>query len=166
MSIGALYHYFPTKRDLLLHPLTQEVLDRFCFDFLKGSFELKTTDPRQFRDVYADLCAQTCLFVRPAAQAALELGAETFWPVMDGMHAERARQLPRGAASGRAGPHGRAGRLARAFDSQSAPGRPDRSMTADEIRAEVRALVDSALARPHADFVSKGDLGTALVSPG
>ena len=32
VSVGALYHYFPTKRDLVLHPLKQEPLERFCHD--------------------------------------------------------------------------------------------------------------------------------------
>jgi AcrR family transcriptional regulator len=83
VSVGTLYHYFPTKRDLLLHALTQEALDRFCSDFLKGSFGLKTDDPVAFLEAYAESCAQTCLFVRPAARAAVELGTDTFWPVLD-----------------------------------------------------------------------------------
>jgi AcrR family transcriptional regulator len=58
LSVGALYHYFPTKRDLLLHALTQEALDRFCTDFLKDSFGLKSDDPRAFLDAYAEFCGR------------------------------------------------------------------------------------------------------------
>src|SRR5258708_10463699 len=33
LSIGGLYHYFPTKRDLMLHGLCPEATHRHCQDF-------------------------------------------------------------------------------------------------------------------------------------
>lgn len=148
LSVGGLYHYFPTKRDLLLHALTQEALDRYCSDFLKGSFGLKADDPRAFLDIYADFCARTCLFVRPAAQAAVELGTETFWPVLDASmqngldnFLEALRRVTPGLDDSQAL------RLAQSIRRVLLAGLFDRSMTADDIRTGVRTLVETAIAR-------------------
>lgn len=149
LSVGGLYHYFPTKRDLLLHALTQEALDRFCSDFLKGSFGLKADDPRAFLDIYADFCARTCLFARPAAQAAVELGTETFWPVLDASmqngldnFLEALRRVTPGLDDSQAL------LLAQSIRRVLLAALFDRSMTADDIRTGVRTLVESAIARP------------------
>jgi AcrR family transcriptional regulator len=145
LSVGGLYHYFPTKRDLLLHALTQEALDRFCSDFLKGSFGLKTDDPRAFLDMYAEFCARTCLFVRPAAQAAVELGTETFWPVLDASmqngldnFLEALRRVAPGLEESELLV------LAQSIRRVLLAGMFDRSMTAEDIGAGVRTLVETA----------------------
>jgi len=149
MSVGALYHYFPTKRDLLLHALTQEALDRFCTDFLKGSFGLKGDDPRAFLDLYTEFCARTCLFVRPAAQAAMELGTATFWPVLDASMQNGLDNFLE--ALSRVTPDlDKPQRLALAQSIRRVllAGLFDRSMTADDIRTGVRTLVETAITRP------------------
>lgn len=147
LSIGGLYHYFPTKRDLLLHALTQEALDRFCSDFLKGSFGLKADDPRAFLEVYAEFCARTCLFVRPAAKAAVELGSETFWPVLDASmqngldnFMEALRRVAPGLDDSQTVS------LARSIRRALLAGLFDQSMTADDIRTAIRTLVQAASA--------------------
>ena len=161
LSVGGLYHYFPTKRDLLLHPLTQEALDRFCSDFLKGSFGLKGDDPRAFLDIYADFCARTCLFVRPAAQAAVELGTETFWPVLDASmqngldnFLEALRRVAPGLEESKVIA------LAQSIRRVLLAGMFDRSMTADDIGAGIRNLVEAATRSP----ASRED-GVELVQP-
>ncbi len=148
VSIGALYHYFPTKRDLMLHPLSSGALDRFCLDFLKGSFGLKTEDPRQFLDVYADFCAHTCLFVRPAAQAAVELGSDTFWPVIEASMQSGLDNFME--ALRRVAPdldESEARSLARSIRRVLLAGMFDRSMSSDDIRTAVQSLVELAVAR-------------------
>ena len=149
LSVGGLYHYFPTKRDLLLHALTQNALDRFCSDFLKGSFGLKTDDPRTFLNLYAEFCAHTCLFVRPAAQAAVELGTETFWPVLDASMQnglDNFLEALRAVAPGLDDSQTLA--LAQAIRRVLLAGLFDRSMSADDIRTGVQTLVEAGLARP------------------
>jgi len=149
LSVGALYHYFPTKRDLVLHALTQEALDRFCTDFLKDTFALKSADPHAFLNAYAEFCARTCLFVRPAARAAVELGVETFWPVLDGSmqngldnFLEALRHVaPRLDDQN-------ALELAKSIRRVLLAGLFDQSMTADNIRTMVRTLVDAATPSP------------------
>jgi AcrR family transcriptional regulator len=145
LSVGALYHYFPTKRDLLLHALTKEALDRFCLDFLKSSSGLQADDPRTVLDTYAEFCAQTCLFVRPAAQAAVELGTTTFWPVLDASMQsglENFLEALRRVVPGLEEPQAHA--LARSIRRVLLAGLFDRSMTADDIRTGIRTLVDAA----------------------
>jgi AcrR family transcriptional regulator len=159
LSVGALYHYFPTKRDLLLHALTQEALDRFCTDFLKDSFGLKSDDPRAFLDAYAEFCARTCLFVRPAARAAVELGIDTFWPVLDAsmqngldnfLEALRhvAPELDDEEAL----------ELARSIRRVLLAGLFDRPMTAEDIRTAVRTLVEAASTSSHQTDSQASDL--------
>lgn len=162
LSIGGPNHYFPTKRDLLLHPLSQDALDRFCFDFLKGSFGLKVNDPRAFIDVYAEFCARTCLFVRPAAQAAIELGTETFWPVLEASiqngldnFLEALRRVVPGLEESELL------LLAQSIRRVLLAGMFDRSMTADDIGAGIRTLVETA--SPVA--TSRGVNGVKFVQP-
>ena len=78
LSIGGLYHYFPTKRALALHPLQPEALLRPCRDFHAAHGQLAERDPAAYLETYLDLLARTAIFLRPAVWAALELGAAEF----------------------------------------------------------------------------------------
>lgn len=83
LSIGGLYHYFPTKRDLVLHGLCPEAILRYCEDFHAQCGPLAQTDPRQYIDAGIDVVVQQVAFCRPAIHAALEFGYTTFWDVID-----------------------------------------------------------------------------------
>jgi AcrR family transcriptional regulator len=74
ISIGGLYHYFPSKRDLVLHSLTPAAFDRLCADFHRNHGLLRDTDPGAFLDAYIEWQVQECAFVRPALWAAMEMG--------------------------------------------------------------------------------------------
>ena len=74
LSIGGLYHYFPTKRDLALHALKPTALLRTCQDFHGAYGHLAERDPAAYLDAYLDLLARTATFLRPAVWSALELG--------------------------------------------------------------------------------------------
>src|SRR5687768_13949306 len=65
LSVGGLYHYFPTKRDLVLHPLRPEVLLRRCHDFHGQYGGLSISNPAQYLAVYLDFLADTALLLRP-----------------------------------------------------------------------------------------------------
>src|SRR5947199_6465659 len=77
LSIGGLYHYFPTKRDLVLYTLQPDVLEERCQDFHRKHSELAAQDPRRYFDRYVDFALQGMRLWQPAIQAALELGVET-----------------------------------------------------------------------------------------
>lgn len=85
LSIGGLYHYFPTKRELVLHGLCPEAIFRYCQDFHAQFGHLAQTDPRQYIDAGIDVIVQQAMFCRPAIHAALELGTSAFWDVIDGL---------------------------------------------------------------------------------
>ena len=48
MSLGGLYHYFPSKRDLVLFGISPEMLGRSCADFHERLGHLAETDPARF----------------------------------------------------------------------------------------------------------------------
>jgi AcrR family transcriptional regulator len=77
VSVGALY-YFSTKRDLVLHGLQPEASTRICTDRVDTYAHLAEIDPSAYSwavlDHFHDLVVG---FVRPAYDAAVELGAET-----------------------------------------------------------------------------------------
>ena len=78
LSVGGLYHYFPSKRDLVLHPLQPESLMRLCDDFHGECEHFALTAPDRYLEVYLDFLAETAMFLRPAVWATLELGSEDF----------------------------------------------------------------------------------------
>jgi AcrR family transcriptional regulator len=79
LSLGGLYHYFPTKRDLVLHALKPEAVARLCAEFHGRHADLERTDPGRYVEADVDYMARQCFFIRPAFQAALELDAEVAW---------------------------------------------------------------------------------------
>jgi AcrR family transcriptional regulator len=74
VSLGGIYHYFPTKRSLMLHSLSPGAFARLCADFHRQYGPLKDRDPGGFLEAYIDWQVQECAFVRPALWAAMELG--------------------------------------------------------------------------------------------
>jgi AcrR family transcriptional regulator len=83
LSIGGLYHYFPTKHELVLYGIQPETLNQSCRNFHDSYGYLAAEDPLQYLEVYADFAAQEVGFMRPALHAAIELGIETFRMALD-----------------------------------------------------------------------------------
>jgi len=78
VSVGGLYYYFPTKRDLVLHGLQPAAIARFCHDKVSTYAHLAETDPSAYgRAVLDHLYDLVVGFLLPAYDAAVELGAET-----------------------------------------------------------------------------------------
>lgn len=87
MSVGALYYYFPTKRDLLLHGLDSEAIAQHCrnVDALIGHLERQ--DPRQFFERLTESFIDGVMMSQPSMQAAIELGAGELQPALDQVRA-------------------------------------------------------------------------------
>jgi AcrR family transcriptional regulator len=83
LSIGGLYHYFPTKHDLVLHGLCWEALYRHCEDFHARCGYLTHVDPLRYIDEGIAVVVEQVSFCRPAIHAALELGTDSFWEVIE-----------------------------------------------------------------------------------
>ena len=78
LSIGGLYHYFPTKRDLMLHAIQPETISRLCLDFHQQSDHLANFHPQQHFDAFYNYLLHSTLFLRPSVCAATELGIDVF----------------------------------------------------------------------------------------
>jgi AcrR family transcriptional regulator len=102
LSVGGLYHYFPNKRALVLHGLRPEARDRLCRDFRA---RIADAPAAAGLDAYLDLSVRLLAFVRPAVQAALELGAPTLQAELDAGLAQNAAELQQALAL--AAPHAR-----------------------------------------------------------
>lgn len=83
LSVGGLYHHFPTKRDLVLHGIQSEAIARYCQDFHDGFGYLADSDPVAYLDAYLDFVADCVGFIQPAIRAALELGLGSLENVLE-----------------------------------------------------------------------------------
>lgn len=83
MSVGGMYHYFPSKRDLVLHSLQPEAHDRLCIDFFAVYGHLEDSDPDAYLAAFIEFQAHAAAFLRPALHAAIDLGAATVWPTLE-----------------------------------------------------------------------------------
>ncbi|MDQ4062312.1 MAG: TetR/AcrR family transcriptional regulator [Actinomycetota bacterium] len=82
-SVGGLYHYFPTKRDLVLHGLRWDARNRLCREYRERISNLYEWSPEGYVEAYLDLSIRMFAFIRPSVQAALELGAEELQEGLD-----------------------------------------------------------------------------------
>src|SRR5262249_51100963 len=143
LSIGGLYHYFPTKRDLVLHGLCPEALYRYCEDFHAEYGYLTTLAPQMYLHEGIEVVVKEIGFCRPAVHAALELGYGSFWQVIEALLAATVldfethlRQAARELSDEELHRCGRA--LRRAICAALL----DKSITTSEFRDELRMLVD------------------------
>ena len=83
MSIGGLYHYFPTKRDLVLHGLDLAARSRICAENRALLADLRTWDVERYLDNYTAFTIRMLRFMHPAVLAALELSVEELQAQLD-----------------------------------------------------------------------------------
>jgi AcrR family transcriptional regulator len=147
MSIGGLYHYFPTKRDLVLHGLQADAIARYCYDFHNQVGNLAETDPPRFMEAYLGFLTGAIQFIRPAIQAALESGIDTLEevlaPSLTAANEEFAvifqRVFPQATEE-------EASQAARAVHRTIIAALFDRNTTADEFREQIAVLINGYLA--------------------
>lgn len=148
LSIGGLYHYFPTKRELVLHGLCPEALWRCCQEFHAEFGHLSELDPRRYIEEGIHVVVKQVGFCRPAIHAALELGSESFWEVIETLLTSTILDfevhLQRVAPEvGEKELH----RCGRAMRRSICAALLDKRMTPDELQDELRILVDGYLSR-------------------
>ncbi|HEV2235124.1 MAG TPA: TetR/AcrR family transcriptional regulator [Ktedonobacterales bacterium] len=143
LSIGGLYHYFPTKRDLVLHGLNPEALHQPCQAFHAEFGHLATVDPRRYLLEGIESIVQEVGFCRPAVHAALQLGYSPFWEVIETLLSSTVldfeTHLQRGAPDVDVQELHRCGRAMRRTICAALL---DTSMSPDELRDELRMLVE------------------------
>lgn len=142
MSVSALYHYFPTKRDMLLFPLQPEPCAEHLERFEREHALLRRSDPPAYVRAFFDEMVETFPLLRASLAAAVEMGAREFWKAMDeaigieledriaalssiGMQREDLAQLARS--------------LRRAFMGATL----DRSITPSELRQDLLRIMEA-----------------------
>jgi AcrR family transcriptional regulator len=147
MSIGGLYHYFPTKRDLVLHGLQPEAIARNCQDFHEQYGCLAETDPPQFLEAYLGFLSDSIQFIRPAIQAALESGLDTLDEVLEPtLNAANQEFIVRIQHAFPLATEEELSQAARAIHRTIVAALFDRNTTADEFREQVTVLINGYLA--------------------
>ena len=148
LSIGGLYHYFPTKRTLVLHGLCPAALLRHCQDFHAQFGHLTHVDPRRYIEEGIEVVVKQVTFCRPAIHAALELGAESFWEVIETLLTSTALDFEVNLQ--RVAPEVSEQELhqcGRAIRRTICAALLDKSVTPDELRDELCILVDGYMSR-------------------
>jgi AcrR family transcriptional regulator len=148
LSIGGLYHCFPTKRDLVLYGLNHEARDRLCREYRAQLANLSLWSLEQGIEAYLDHSTRMFSFVRPSARAALELGMaevqELLHAGLDHNVADLAETLrvlaPRATLAERES-------LGRAIRRMSVGALLDERTDFTELRDQIRLLIDGTLAR-------------------
>lgn len=146
LSIGGLYHYFPTKRALVLHGLDFDARGRLCHEYRAQLADLTRWDMDRYVGAYVDFSTMIFRFMRPAVLAALDLGAEELQAQLDeGLVynvtelTETLRQLAPDM------PEERLAALGRAIRRIGLGALVDRHTNFDELREQLRALLDGYL---------------------
>jgi hypothetical protein len=161
LSVGGLYYYFPTKRNLVLHGLCPEAIRRCCQDFEAQFGHLVIVDPQRYMDEGVADVVSVVRFCRPAIHAALELGTESFWEVIDGLLTSTALQFEAGLRRGVPEASDREVHLlGRALRRSICAALLDKSITADEFRNELHTLVNGYLALGN----QRGDVSLGAVA--
>lgn len=143
LSIGGLYHHFPTKRDLVLHGLQPEAIARQCQDFHGRFGYLADADPAAFLDAYLDFVTVTIGFIRPAFHAALELGMETLESVLEATFTAATDEFTaRFCAVFPDASEDDVYQAGRAIHRAIASSMLDKNLTAQEFRGEIAALIN------------------------
>jgi AcrR family transcriptional regulator len=158
LSIGGLYHYFPTKRDLVLHGLCPEAIQRGCDDFTAQFGHLAESDPQRFWHEGIEAMVRRVEFCRPALHAALELGGGSFWEVIDTLLSRLSIEIEE--AVQRVAPqvsdeeaHRCGSAMRRAFSAALL----DKSASSDDMREEMHILIDG--------YVNRGDRTELVPAP-
>jgi AcrR family transcriptional regulator len=158
LSIGGLYHYFPTKHDLALHGIKVETIDRLCQDFHQNTADIAITNPQQYFHLFYQHLIDCILFMRPSAYVATILGVDVFERIsrnIDTAVVEFAATLRLLAPTL---PEAHIQTLARAIRRFSLASLVDTTSTNDDIHKEFYLLIGGALDK-------QGTFMDATISP-
>jgi AcrR family transcriptional regulator len=153
MSLGGIYHYFPSKRDLVLFGVSPEALQGLCEASHQQLAQLEETDPQARLATFLDSLVWAVSGLRPALVAAIELGAG---PALDTVEAAMNVTLQEFVRAVRAVRtdmgDAEAQTLDRALRHAVFGAMLDRSATPSDLRDELRSIVEiRLLAHPRGD---------------
>ena len=143
MSIGGIYHYFPSKRDLVLFVLSPDALQWLCNQPQQLLPPRERTDSRAHLTTFLEGMARGVPLLRPAVLAAIELGAG---PALDFVEATMTVKVHEfGLALRAVRPDigdAEAHAIDRAVRHTTLGAMLDRSVTPSELRSELYLIVE------------------------
>ncbi len=149
LSIGGLYHYFPTKRDLVLHGLDLDARSRLCREYRAELATLRTWEMERYLTAYTDFTVGMFCFMRPAVLAALDLGVAELQAQLDAGLTYNVTELIETLYLLAPGvPMEQHAMLGRAIRRLGLGTLIDRHTDFAELRAQLRALLDAYLFSP------------------
>jgi AcrR family transcriptional regulator len=141
MSVGGIYHYFPSKRDLVLFVLSPDALQRLC-EQPQLLAPLERTDPHTHLATFLEGLVRGVPLLRPAVLAAIELGAG---PALDFVEATMTVKVPEFVRAVRAVRpdigDAEAQAIDRAVRHTTLGAMLDRNVTPSELRSELYLIV-------------------------
>ena len=146
MSLGGIYHYFGSKRDLVLYGVSPEALEGLCEDFRQQRAQLEGTDPQAQLAHFLDSIVWFVSVSRPALLAAIELGASQALDTMEAAMRATLQEFVRAIGAVRPDmTDGEAQTLDRALRHTAFGAMLDRSVTPSDLRNELRSIVEMRL---------------------
>jgi len=149
VSIGTLYYYFDSKRDLLLYGLNQEAVPVLCRQFQAEHGELRSTDPRQFRTALLDFLVTTLTTMRASVDSAIRLG-----PMVAKERLDRVMHQPMPefvALIDAAIPGGHSSSVEPLLRRVIAAALMERDFSANTLRSQLQEILDDATPDPARD---------------
>jgi AcrR family transcriptional regulator len=153
LSVGGLYHHFPTKHALVLHGIQPEAITRYCQDFHDTFAYLANSDPLAFLDAYTNFVTEAIEFIRPAVHAALELRLESLENILEPSLTAASHEFNTrlGAAFPTASQQDLS-KAGRAIHRAIVSALFDKNITAQEFRGEISALMNGYFVMRHVTF--------------
>ncbi len=152
MSIGGIYHYFPSKRDLVLFVLSPDALQRLC-NQPQLLAPRERTEPSAHLATFLEGLVRGVPLLRPAVLAAIELGAGPALDFVDATMTVKVHEFVRAVKAVRTGiGDAEAQAIDRAVRHTTLGAMLDRSVTPSELRSELYSIVAMRPpARPRGD---------------
>jgi AcrR family transcriptional regulator len=149
MRVGGLYHYFPSKRDLVLFVLSPDTMQRLC-QKPQLLAPLESADSRAHLATFVEGLVWGVPFLRPAVLAAIELGAGPAADFVEANMTVSVHEFTQALTAARTDiGDAEAQTIDRAVRHTTLGAMLDRSVTPSQLRSELHLIVEGRpLARP------------------
>jgi AcrR family transcriptional regulator len=153
MSVGGIYHYFPSKRDLVLFVLSPDALQRLCDRPHQLLPPFERAESQAHLATFLEGLVQGVPFLRPAVLAAIELGARPALDFVEATMTVSAHEFAQAVRAVRTDMgDAEVQTLDRAVRHVTLGAMLDPSVTPSELRDELHAIVEMrSLSRPRGE---------------
>jgi len=153
MSVGGIYHYFPSKRDLVLFVLSPDALQRLCELPHLLLAPVEPPESEAHLATFLEGLVRGVPFLRPAVLAAIELGASPALDFVEATMTVSAHEFAQALRAVRTDiGDAEVQTLDRAVRHVTLGAMLDRSVTCAELRSELCSILEMrSISRPRVD---------------